>query len=256
MIPQQKCPQCPQNTPCPVASPPAPCPLEADVIAGATKTVQILHFNDMYNIEGSDGVGGVARAATVRKERPDSLLVFSGDCFFPSDLSSLFRGQQMVDTFNQMGLTVAVPGNHEFDGGIEHAESLFNQTNFPWLLANLVEPGTKTPIAGLKRTHVVQHGGLKIGFFGVASDWRFLTAVGNKAEYIYIETCGAELAAELKAQGVDLIVALTHSTNADDLLLLSNVPDIDVLLGGHDHGLFSSVHQVFPGLFIALGVTY
>ncbi len=255
MIPQQKCPQCSQcpqisQTPCPVASSPTPCPLEADVVAGATKTVQILHFNDMYDIEGVSGAGGVARAATIRNARPDSLLVFSGDCFFPSDLSSIFRGQQMVDTFNQMGITVAVAGNHEFDGGIEHAKSLFNQTNFPWLLANLVEPGTKIPIAGLKRTHVIQHGGIKIGFFGVASDWRYLTAIGGKADYIDIVTCGAELVAELKAQGVDLIVALTHSDYVDDNSLLGAVPDIDVLLGGHDHELYPSTHKVFPGLFI------
>ena len=49
------------------------------------------------------------------------LTLFSGDLFSPSLMSSIFKGSQMVDVFNQLGLDYAVFGNHEFDFGPEVA---------------------------------------------------------------------------------------------------------------------------------------
>lgn len=52
------------------------------------KTITILHFNDIYNIEAraQEPVGGAARFATaVRQLRHlDPLVLFSGDAFNPS----------------------------------------------------------------------------------------------------------------------------------------------------------------------------
>lgn len=40
---------------------------------------------------------------------------------------------------------------------------------------------------------------------------------------------------ELKAQGAQVIVALTHNRLPNDRLLAEKVPEIDLILGGHDH---------------------
>ena len=40
---------------------------------------------------------------------------------------------------------------------------------------------------------------------------------------------------QLRAQGIDFVVALTHLDVADDLALVRAVPGIDLVLGGHDH---------------------
>jgi 2',3'-cyclic-nucleotide 2'-phosphodiesterase (5'-nucleotidase family) len=40
---------------------------------------------------------------------------------------------------------------------------------------------------------------------------------------------------ELKEQGADVIVALTHLFISEDLHLAEEVPEIDIILGGHDH---------------------
>ena len=40
---------------------------------------------------------------------------------------------------------------------------------------------------------------------------------------------------ELKSQGAEVIVALTHLLIAEDRQLAEEVPEIDVILGGHDH---------------------
>lgn len=55
---------------------------------GAEKTLTILHFNDVYNVESSmiEPVGGAARFCTAIKSmlHLNPLILFSGDIFAPS----------------------------------------------------------------------------------------------------------------------------------------------------------------------------
>jgi len=65
--------------------------------------------------------GGVARftnALTVYNSK-EKLVAFSGDLFFPSRMSTLFEGEQMVAPFNLMNVNVSCLGNHELDMGLE-----------------------------------------------------------------------------------------------------------------------------------------
>jgi 5'-nucleotidase len=38
-----------------------------------------------------------------------------------------------------------------------------------------------------------------------------------------------------QAAGAEVVLALTHMRAPNDLLLLQQVPEIDAVLGGHDH---------------------
>jgi 2',3'-cyclic-nucleotide 2'-phosphodiesterase (5'-nucleotidase family) len=38
-----------------------------------------------------------------------------------------------------------------------------------------------------------------------------------------------------QASGADLVIALTHMRQPNDILLAQQVPEIDAVLGGHDH---------------------
>src|ERR1700682_1475244 len=104
----------------------------AGIAAPATRApaarVSFLLVNDVYRIEeNKDGRGGLARcAAAVKAERARALgegrhlvCVHAGDTLSPSLLSSFDQGTHMIDLFNEVGLDVFVPGNHEFDFGKE-----------------------------------------------------------------------------------------------------------------------------------------
>ena len=60
------------------------------------KKLEIIHFNDVYNIEERDDDGpiraGVARfvSAFDQYKAKEKLVIFSGDLFFPSNLGTLF----------------------------------------------------------------------------------------------------------------------------------------------------------------------
>lgn len=91
--------------------------------------VTLLTINDVYRIEGVDGgaVGGLARLKALRDEEleqdPDLIVLHAGDFLFPSLLSRVYDGEQMVEVLNLIdGDPAAFDsrffitfGNHEFD---------------------------------------------------------------------------------------------------------------------------------------------
>jgi 5'-nucleotidase len=67
---------------------------------------------------------GAARFATAVKQLAaagpaPALLLFSGDVFNPSMLSTITRGKHMVDVMNELGVHAASHGNHDYDFGVE-----------------------------------------------------------------------------------------------------------------------------------------
>ena len=87
-----------------------------------TKKLEILHFNDLENIE--ERMPRFVTAFESYDPARNKLRLFSGDLLFPSFLSCIHQGQQMVEPLNRLGPHVACLGNHEFDAGIEHAENV------------------------------------------------------------------------------------------------------------------------------------
>ena len=89
-----------------------------------TSELHILHFNDVYNVEERDQepIGGAARfktALTQLKKTHNALVVFSGDIFSPSILSTYFQGEHMMDFVETAQIDIACVGNHDFDFGVK-----------------------------------------------------------------------------------------------------------------------------------------
>ena len=94
----------------------------------ADSTLNIIHFNDVYNIEAEPGV--VDFEAYLRKlkvQYPDALVLFSGDLFSPSTLSRMYEGEQMVYCINKLGVHAATFGNHEFDFSSDQTSKLTSE---------------------------------------------------------------------------------------------------------------------------------
>ncbi len=229
----------------------------------------ILSINDVYRIEGIDSgiAGGMGRVRALRqdleKTSPDLLFLHAGDFLSPSFLGRTYAGEQMVDVMNIMDgdpaegafderMFVAF-GNHEFDD--THCSrngplaDLVTKSEFTWLAANLdfsrCEP--LKPLAGnpkIKPSRMIESGGLKIGLFGVTlSGKTYADIVSDPVK------SACEITADLRSQGADVVVALTHLSYLDDLDLLGIGPDWqqlpsdvrkcqeppDLVIGGHDH---------------------
>lgn len=109
-----------------------------------TRHLKILHFNDVYNLEEHDKepVGGGARYITALNELrdEDTLVLFSGDIFSPSQLSPVKKGKHMLPFIKHAKIDVTCLGNHDLDFGKVLFEKLAEHTNIPWLMSNIYEP--------------------------------------------------------------------------------------------------------------------
>jgi len=187
--------------------------------------------------------GGAAflatRIAELRREQPASVVISSGDLVGASPLvSALFRDEPTIEAMNQIGLDLHVVGNHEFDQGVTelrrlaaggcattprgdlatcaHPTGRYEGANFPFLAANVVDREGRTLFA----PYVVRAvEGVRIGFIGAVTrttpgivmprgiaGWRFRAEAGALNRY----------AGELRAQGVQAIVAVVHEGGETD----------------------------------------
>uniref|UniRef100_T1KNP1 5'-Nucleotidase C-terminal domain-containing protein n=1 Tax=Tetranychus urticae TaxID=32264 RepID=T1KNP1_TETUR len=214
------------------------------IMFSSTKSdeITILHFNDVYNVDehNVEPIGGAARfVSALQSTRTQSTLtLFSGDCLGPSLLSTFTKGSQMVPVLNSCQVDCAVVGNHDFDYGIDALSRIIQQTHFPWLLSNVTSL-TGNTIAGTKIYHIIEVHGKKFGIIGlVENEWFSILSTVNQNIIIYKDFAlvGQKLAAYLKyKKNVDYVIALTHMRNPNDIRLAKKVPEIDLILGGHDH---------------------
>lgn len=232
--------------------------------ARGERTVTLLAINDLYRIEGVDGGtrGGLARVRTLRAELEAAaggpvLLLHAGDLLYPSLLSRMYDGAQMVSAMNLLDgdpaafddhLFVTL-GNHEFDpGDLDEADLLdqrIEESAFYWFGTNVTftHGGDGLPLVAahnLLRTALVEvESGsgepLRIGLFGLTIDTAHTAYVDSFADY---EAAARSAVRELRDAGADVVVALTHLNAQDDALLLQALTGDagpDLVIGGHDH---------------------
>jgi 2',3'-cyclic-nucleotide 2'-phosphodiesterase (5'-nucleotidase family) len=202
--------------------------------------VTLLQINDVYSTVPINGAGGLARVATLKQQLSAGgqpvLLLLAGDFLSPSVASSVFKGEQMVATLNAAGLDYATFGNHEFDFGISVLKQRMAESSFTWVVSNVVDAKTGGAIGKAVPYAVKTVGGLKIGFIGlcittsaIAPAWR------DEFRFVDPAAAAAKYLPMLKREGVNVVVALTHLAFSDDRAIAQRFPQIDLIVGGHEH---------------------
>jgi 5'-nucleotidase len=220
--------------------------------------VTLLQLNDVYTAMPVDGgkAGGLARVASLKKklaaEGRTPVMTLGGDFLSPSIASSVFKGRQMVDALNACGLDIATIGNHEFDFGPDVMRQRMREAKFSWVVSNVVDEATGLPVGGAATYLIRKYGGLTIGYLGLCLGGEEISK--DRRQGIRIEdpfVAAQRTLRVLQAKGVNVIVALTHLDFADDRRLALRYPQIDVILGGHEH--FPIVAHVGKTLIVKAG---
>ena len=200
----------------------------------------LLHINDVYETMPVDGEGGLARIATlkrrVREAGNSPLVTLGGDFLSSSVASTVFMGKQMIDGFNAMGLDVATLGNHEFDFGKDVLLQRMAESRFQYVVANVIDESTGKPIGNAAPFVVRTFNDLKVGIFGLCLIGEEVSPERRRGLRFVppLDAAGA-VVASLKAERVDVIVAVTHLSYEEDRQLAQRYPDVGVILGGHEH---------------------
>ena len=209
-------------------------------------TLTILHMNDVYEITPVVGgaQGGLARVATVRKElltkNRNTFTILAGDLFSPSAMGTArvdgerLNGRQIVDVMNVVGLDYATFGNHEFDLPSEQFLKRLSESKATWFSSNTFDaqgqpfPNVPAHVVFSISNHAKRTA--QVGLFGLTTD-------SNRAGYVtYVDPLmtAKEQVAALRRQ-VDILIAVTHLPIAQDIRLVEALPEIDMVIGGHEH---------------------
>ena len=218
-----------------------------------TVRVTLLQVNDVYQFMPADrgARGGLARLSTLRKqilqESPNTLFLLAGDTISPSVESITFKGEQMIDAWNNIALDYSVFGNHEFDFGDEVLLQRMKESNFKWLGANVVDKKTGKTFGGAPLFDVRSLGGVKVGIFGLTlPETKTTSKPGPDTEFLDACETARAVIPQIRAAGAQTIVALTHLSMADDKRLARCAEGIDVIIGGHEHTLLQSASAGTP----------
>ncbi len=219
--------------------------MHAGIDAQSIATITLLHINDVYEIDAIGGgrYGGLSRVATVlqrlERERPPVLMTLGGDFLSPSALGTAIidgqplGGRQMVDVLNHVGLDWAVLGNHEFDVSESAFRARIAESRFRIVSSNVSDVNGE-PFPGTVRSVVVpvRAAGreIRLGIIGLTID-------SSRRPWVLYSppVVAAQEQLEHLRGKADAVIALTHLSLASDQDLVTQVPGIDLVLGGHEH---------------------
>ncbi|MDD5679326.1 MAG: bifunctional UDP-sugar hydrolase/5'-nucleotidase [Kiritimatiellae bacterium] len=128
--------------------------LLAPLLPAREVTITLLHTADVHghvaavssdreNKPGGPGVPGggllrcASRIAEIRRQDANVILVDCGDLIRGSPESFLTRDRIIVEAVRQLRYDALVPGNHEFDGGVNALRRFYERAQIPVLAANI-----------------------------------------------------------------------------------------------------------------------
>lgn len=194
--------------------------------------------------------GGYARIATLAKrirEEANGQVLFldNGDTFHGTYPVVQSRGESLVPIMNELGLA-AMTVHWDFAYGPQHLLKLKQSLKYPILAINIYDKHTGK--AFLPPYAMQEVGGLNLAVIGIASNIIDKTMPPRFSEGLRFTDGREELPGFIERvrskEKADLVVVLSHLGFPQDMKLLSEVPDVDVLLSGHTHHrLFEPVRQ-------------
>ena len=241
--------------------------LSLTVWAGAKEAdgIVIVHTNDVHcAYQAYDKVAALAKDA--------DLLIDAGDAIQGDVIGTLSQGGYIVEIMNALGYDLAVPGNHEFDYGMERFLALAGEASeFPWLSANFRTSSGENVLAAYE---IFEVNGLQVAFVGLSTPETFTKSTptyfqDETGAFIY-DFCqgdrglyGAAQRAidEAKKEGADYIIGVGHlgvdpaSSPWTSCEVIANTTGFDAFLDAHSHSVVSETVKDQGGSEVLLAQT-
>ncbi len=228
----------------------------ADEAAEAERSadIVILFTSDVHcGIDQGFGYAGLTEVYNhLVAEGNKVILVDDGDSIQGEAIGTMTKGEALVDLMNKVGYSVAIPGNHEFDYGMEQFLTLAKQAKFSYVSCNFNHEGEL-----IFEPYVIRElDGCKVAFVGVTTPKTLTSSTpryfqDENGEYVYgflqdetgekVYNAVQSAVDSAREEGADYVVVLGHLGNEEECHpwtysdVISNVSGIDLFLDGHSH---------------------
>lgn len=214
----------------------------------------IFYINDIHgksiNMERLASVSNTFDSFAKSQPDVDRLKLSSGDIQLGHDEKI---NEVAVKFQNAIGIQATAMGNHEFDLAWKKSGNLLKvleEIQYKLLANNVYIKNSEKVQNKIKHYTIEEINGHKYGIIGTApvdlvSRLRQGTLTQNLEVHSLDETIKQvqKDADELKSQGIDKIILLSHVGYEGDILLARATDGIDIILGGHSHDLLRDVKE-------------
>ena len=222
--------------------------------AALQQDVVVLFTSDAHC--GIDQGFGYAGLAAIRQSLEEAgnhvVLVDNGDSIQGEPIGTMTTGEALIELMNTVGYDIAIPGNHEFDYGMDRFLELTEKANFPYISANFNKEGELVFAPYV----IKEFDGVKIAFVGVTTPKTITSSTpkyfqDEEGNFIYgfmqdetgekLYTAVQSAVDAARGEGAAYVVALGHLGNEEACApwtyadVIANTTGIDALLDGHSH---------------------
>ena len=231
-----------------------PAPSASTEPAASSGDIVILYTSDMHcGVTEGFGVVGLQQVRDALEAKgAETILVDDGDAIQGELLGTMTRGEAITDLMNALQYDVAIPGNHEFDFGMEQFLSITQKAEVPYISCNFVKDGKLV----FDPYIIKEVNGKKIAFIGVTTPQTlrstapssFMDENGNVIYGFLQDEDGSQLFEavqnnidEVRAKGADFVILMCHLGNEEAnapynfQTLIEHISGVDALLDGHSH---------------------
>lgn len=221
----------------------------------------ILQTTDLHGrLDGATPDGGagwrtVARLVSQERQKAGGacLLVDCGDTLAGSYSAWATEGRISSHFLQQLGYDAWIPGNHDFDFGLDAFLAAARQQEGRILCGNLeieeeLRPGETTTAWKGKAWRMFDRGGVRLAVIGASldhvSNWTLFHGGTRRLRILPLEAWLPQAIGEIHRQHPDLIVLALHDGYRPDngrqrpgipAQIAASYPEIRLILGGHTH---------------------
>ncbi|MBL7094096.1 bifunctional metallophosphatase/5'-nucleotidase [candidate division KSB1 bacterium] len=211
------------------------------------RNLTILYTNDEHGwMEATTTHGGAAGMVGLWKEKEGYtesgpyLILSGGDMWTGPAISTWTHGEAMAQVMNAMDYSAAAIGNHEFDFKVEGLMERLEQSEFPFLSAN-IKSKTTGEIPDFAMPYLIKEvNDIKIGIIGLTTTTTPLSTFPDHVkDFDFINYADAlqEVVPKAKQDGAELLVITGHICAGEirALIPIAKELGISVIGGGHCH---------------------
>ena len=216
--------------------------------------IVVLFTSDVHcGVDQGFGYAGLQQIRDYLVAQGDAvILVDDGDSIQGEPIGTMTKGEAIVKLMNEMGYEVAIPGNHEFDYGMETFLTLTEEAEYDYISCNFNRDGEL-----VFNPYVIKElAGHKVAFVGVTTPKTLTSSTpryfqdeeGNFIYGFFQDETGEGVYSAVQTavdaareEGAEYVFVMAHLGNEEACRpwtyadVIENTNGIDVLLDGHSH---------------------